>query len=490
MDQSPTVSTEDLGRYRWVAMGVVLVGTFMVILDTTIVNVALPQIGIDLGAPTGIEWVVTGYLLAVGILQPATGWLADRFGRKLVFTVSLALFATGSLLSALAPNLPALVGFRVLQGLGGGSMMPVGLTMIYELFPPDQRGTALGIWGVAAMAAPALGPVIGGYLVTSFSWRWLFMVNVPIGLVGVIGAIRLLRDFGFREHRPFDGLGLAMAGSAMALLLYAFSQALTWGLSSTRTVSVVGVGLLLVAVFAWRELHIDHPLIDVRMFGIGTFSITIGIVWLLTLGQFARLVFIPLELESLRGMTALQVGLLLGPAALGSAATMPLGGRLADKIGSRIPVMVGVGLMGVALWFLGHLGGVESNLHLILILGLQGMGIGLAMMPNTVAAMNSVSSRLVAQASAVRSLNRQVSGSLSVAILSSLVVARMGSLSVISGTDPIAAQSAYNSVFLVGLAGAAVALVMAAFLPGRVRSRTIQEERAAEHREIVAGAFD
>jgi len=157
----------DLGVYPWVAMGVVVIGTFMSILDSTIINVALPQIGLDLHQPENIEWIVTAYLLALAVAQPATGWLADKFGRKRIFVWSMGLFSLGSLAAALAPNLGFLIGFRVLQGLGGGAMMPVGLAMIYELFPPDKRGGAMGIWGIAAMTGPAIGPVLGGFIGSS-----------------------------------------------------------------------------------------------------------------------------------------------------------------------------------------------------------------------------------------------------------------------------------------------------------------------------------
>ena len=204
---SDTPGADDGGRYKWVAMSVIFVGTFMVILDTTIVNVALPQIGIALDDTDGIEWVVTAYLLAVGVGLPATGWLADRFGRKQIFVTSLSIFTLASLGAALAPSLPVLVAIRVLQGLGGGAMMPVGMAMIYELFPPDRRGAALGIWGVAAMAGPAFGPVIGGYLVTEVSWHWLFLVNVPIGVGAIALAVWLLRG-----HRLPRGPSLRRPG--------------------------------------------------------------------------------------------------------------------------------------------------------------------------------------------------------------------------------------------------------------------------------------
>ena len=342
-------------RYPWIAMGVVLIGTFMVILDTTIVNVALPQIGIALGRSDGIEWVVTAYLLAVGVSQPATGWLADRFGRKQVFIVSLALFGIGSLLAALSPSLEVLVAFRVLQGLGGGALMPVGMAMIYELFPPDQRGTALGVWGVAAMAGPAFGPVIGGYLVTAVSWHWLFLVNVPIGVVGVIAAMRLLRDTGFRERRPFDATGLGLATVGLVLLLFAFSRANDWGWSSTRTVGMLGAAVVLLVLFVLRELRTEHPALEVRMFKVGTFSLTMVIIWAVIAVQFGGLVFLPLELETLRHFTALKVGTLLVPTAVAAAITFPIGGRITDRIGPRLPVTVGAALLAVSAWYIAQL---------------------------------------------------------------------------------------------------------------------------------------
>ena len=475
-------------RYPWVAMGVVLIGTYMVILDTTIVNVALPQIGIDLGSRNGIDWIVTAYLLAVGVAQPATGWLADRIGRKQVFTVSLAVFAVGSLLVALSPNLTVMVAFRVVQGLGGGALMPVGMAMVYELFPPDRRGTAMGIWGIAAMAAPAVGPPLGGYLVTAASWRWLFLINVPLGAIGLVAATRLLRDLGYRERRRFDATGLGLAGFGLVALLLSFSQANEWGWGSPGFLALTGAGLVALVAFASHENRTDAPLIDIAMFRYATFSITILIVWLLTVMQFARLVFIPLELETVRQMSALKVGLLLSPGALGVAATMPIGGRMADRIGARVPVLTGTAIMAVTMWFFAHLRLDTSLTTIVTLLVVQGMGTGLAMMPNTVAAMNALPSRFVAQASAVRSLNRQVAGSLGVAVLASVVASRIGAVSA-AGLDGLQqAQDAYNQVFLIGFWSILGAMVLSVLLPGREATRRIQTERAAEHEQIMATA--
>lgn len=345
----PRASTSDR-RYPWIAMAVVLAGTFMVILDTTIVNVALPEIGGALAATDQIEWVVTGYLLAVGLAQLGTGWISDRVGKKRAFTASLVLFTIGSVLCAAAPGLWWLVAARLVQGLGGGAMMPVGLAMIYELFPAERRGAALGVWGIAAMAGPALGPILGGAIATSASWRWLFLVNVPVGIIGAIAAILVLRDSGFRERRALAWKGYALAALGLSAILLALDRAGSAGWGSPLGLAGLLGGLGALALFVRTELRTDSPLIDVRMFAVGTFSLTIVLVWLVTGAQFARLVFIPLELQQVRGLTPLQTGLVLAPAALGAAVTMPLGGRLADRIGARIPVTAGLLLLARRSW--------------------------------------------------------------------------------------------------------------------------------------------
>jgi len=462
-------------------MGVVLIGTFMVILDSTIVNVALPAIGDELDAGGGLEWIVTAYLLAVGLSTPASGWLADRFGRKRIFVLSLTAFAAASLAAALSPNLEVLVGFRVLQGLGGGAMMPVGMAMIYELFPPERRGTALGIWGVAAMAAPAMGPVLGGYLATSVSWRWLFAVNVPFGVAGLLLGLRLLRDTGYRERRPFDLRGLLLIGTGLLLWLLAFSEGNTWGWSSPTVVTMLATGAVLLVAFAFVELRSDHPLIQLRMFTVPVFSITIGIVWAITAAQFGRLVFIPLELQGpIRDLTALHVGLLLTPSAAGAAITMPLGGRLSDRIGPRPPVICGVTLLAFSAAGLGRLTPTTSELWIVVLLFVGGLGTGLSVMPNTVTAMNVLPGRFTAQASAVRSMNRQVAGALGVAVLTGVFEARAG-----GSAEPGTLQSAYNSVFTLSAAICAVAVVLAFFLPTRRANDAILAERTAEAAETT-----
>ena len=463
-------------RYPWIAMGVVLMGTFMVILDTTIVNVALPQIGIALNSQSGIEWVVTAYLLAVGIAQPPTGWLADRYGRKRLFIVSLALFALGSLFAALSPNLPLLVFARVVQGLGGGALAPVGMAMIYELFPPDRRGTALGIWGVAAMAAPAFGPVLGGYLVTNVSWHWLFLINIPIGAIAIAAAFRLLRDTGYRERRPFDGIGLGLISVGLVTWLYTFARASDWGWTSASTITLLLIGGTFLGTFVLWERRISHPVIDMNMFKVPIFDLTLVVIGATVVVQFAILVFLPLELQTIRGFTAFKVGTILVPMALAGAITFPLGGRLTDRIGPRVPVVTGAVLLSASAAILSRLG-IDSAIWVIEVaLICQGLGFGFAMMPNSVTGLNALPGRFVAQATAVRQLNTRVVASLGVAVLASVLAMQMG-----TDAGVQAGQDAYNTVFFIAAVCSAVGAVLALFLPGSERNRQLQAERSEEY---------
>ncbi|MGH2512796.1 MAG: DHA2 family efflux MFS transporter permease subunit [Candidatus Limnocylindrales bacterium] len=447
-------------RAHWVSMGAVLIGTFMVALDQTIVTIALPQIGQGLGATQGIDWVVTAYLLALGVVQPTTGWLADRMGRKNVFLTSVGLFTFGSILSGLAPSLTLLVAARIIQGLGGGAIFPVGMAMMYEQFPRSRRGMALGIWSVGLTVAPAVGPVLGGLIVTQWDWRWLFFINVPIGLVGLLVGARVLPRTGFKDIRPFDGRGVGLVAIALGAGLFALSEANTWGWTAPSTLLLFGLSAVLLAWFVGHELHAPEPVIDVRIFGIRTFSLSLLIVAGLVVVQFGRLVFVPLELESWRGLSALDVGLLLVPAAITAAIAAPVAGRLSDRIGARPLVLAGLAITGLAALLLADVQ-VDTPIWAIgTVIAVQGLGNGLAMTPNTVAGMNALPQHLIARGTAVRSSIRQVSASFGVAALTALAVARGGGLALgAPGVTDQTIQATYGVVFL------ASAFIMLACLP-------------------------
>lgn len=461
--------------YRWVAMGVVLFGTFMVVLDTTVVNLGLPALQEDFGTVEGIEWVVTAYLASVGVAQMLSGWSADRFGRKAMFMFSLALFTGASVLCALAPGLGVLIVARVLQGIAGGLMMPVAMAMIYELFEPHERGKALGYFGIAVMAAPAIGPVLGGSLVSSLSWRWLFLINVPIGVVGFPVAARLLRDTGFREARPLDRVGLGLSGVGLAAFLVGVSKGATWGWSSPAVVGLVGLGVVLLGLFARHAVASTHPLVEMRILANPVFAVGMVTIALLTVAQYSRLVYIPLELGTVRGVSELRIGLVMLPSALGIALTMPVGGRMADRIGARIPVTVGALVLGGSFVALAGVTRTTSLPLIAFILFVGGLGSGLAMMAPNIVAMNAVSATKVSQASAISQTARQVAAAIGVGIIASVFASVRP-----DGPAGSADLGPYRVVFLLAAAILVVVTIVAQWVPGRARALQLQADRKAE----------
>ena len=473
--------------YRWVAMGVVLFGAFMVVLDTTIVNLGLSSLQRDFGTLHGVEWVVTAYLIAVGVTQLTSGWVGDRFGRRRAFITALVLFTLASMLCSIAPTLPMLVGARVLQGVGGGLLIPVAMAMIFELFEPAERGRALGYFGIAVMAAPAIGPVLGGLVVSSVGWRWLFLINVPVGLIGIPVAMSLLRDTGYREKRPFDLTGLCTAGAGLVAVLVGLQQGGEWGWTSPAVIALLAGGALLLVAFTLHSLHHDAPLVEMRLFATPVFAVSIGALCLMTVAQYGRLVYTPLELGSTRDINELRIGLVMMPAALGVAVMMPLGGRLTDRFGSRLPYTLGAAIMAVSYWGLAHLTADTNLVWISLALLCGGFGAGIGSMSPNVTAMNSVSASYVGQASGLSSVTRQVAAAFGTAVLASIFASTAPDTADL--TDPSVvgdAVDAFNTVFAAVIVVLLVAIVVGLFLPGRRRAHELQQERLEERERLVA----
>ncbi|MGP1675347.1 MAG: DHA2 family efflux MFS transporter permease subunit, partial [Candidatus Limnocylindrales bacterium] len=434
-----------------------------------------------------IDLVMTAYLLALGVVQPTTGWLADRFGRKHVFLTSLGIFTIGSLLSGLAADLPQLVLARILQGLGGGAIFPVGMAMIYEQVPPGRRGLAMGIWSLALAAAPSFGPTLGGIIVTTLGWRWLFFVNVPIGIVGVIVGARVLQFAGFRETRTFDMLGFGLVTIGLAAALYAVSDANHAGWASFQTLALVGLGGILLIAFVVHELRVPEPLIDVRMFAIPAYSVAMVLVAGMVSVTLARLVFMPLALVTVRGMSEIEVGLILTPAALTGAIAAPLAGVLTDRIGARVPVLVGLVAMIAGSLLLATLAIDTSPIAIAVFVGIQGFGNGLALTPNSVAGMNALPQRHLARGTAIRSTTRQIAASFSIALLTAYLVARVGVLGPTDSAETSgAAQDAINSIFgICAIVGVGCLLLAIRLLPHGDEMRRNTRARAVEHEDLV-----
>ncbi len=331
------------GTNRWLILVTGIFGAFMSILDSTIVNTAIPKVqavfGADLHQAT---YVATGYTLAAGVVVSSSGFLANRFGIKRIYILSLASFTVGSALCGLAWNMPVLIVFRILQGAGGAALFPLTFSLVFASFPPEQRGLANGLFGIPVLFAPAIGPTIGGYLVEFVDWRWIFYVNVPIGVVAVLMSIRFLRESPIQRDLPFDLRGFLIISSGLALLLYGVSNLAYDGWSSLRTVSgPILLALCLLALAIPIELRTARPLLDLRLFKLRNYWAGNLIIWIGTVGLFGASFLLPQYLQSLRGLDPYRAGLLLLPLGLAAMVGTIAGGILYNRVGPRTLIILG-----------------------------------------------------------------------------------------------------------------------------------------------------
>jgi EmrB/QacA subfamily drug resistance transporter len=417
--------------YKWLVTIVVIFGMFMVLLDTTIVNTAIPHLQTTFGAPLAdVNWVATGYTLAEGIGIPLMPFFAALMGNKRFYIIILILFTIGSALCGVAWNLSALIVFRILQGLAGASMLPLSITLLFSEFPPEERGVAMGALGLPLMAAPALGPTVGGYIVTYVDWRMLFYINVPIGIIGSILAVMFLRDIRTPRNRPlfFDIPGFAACSIGLGALLYALDKAGSDGWGSLTVVGFMTLGVILLIAFIFIELitieNGKDPLLDIRIFKSRTFTGGNISLALLVFALFGGQFLIPLYLQNLRGLSAYDAGLILLPQALGSMVSSVLGGRLVDKLGMKQVVIPGLILLGGALWGLSRLTLDTPFADFQLLLILRGLALGFTMQPVSAAALSEIKPALLSQASSLNSVVRSMFSAVAVALVSTLVTNR------------------------------------------------------------------
>jgi EmrB/QacA subfamily drug resistance transporter len=424
---------EPQGRlaYKWKVLISVIFGIFMIILDSTVVNVAFQTIRREYDATlTDAQWVISIYVLALGIGTPLSGFLADRFGIKRMYIGGLTAFLIGSLLCGLAPGLSSsiwlLIAARALQGFGGGIAQPLGSAMLFRTFPPKEQGTALGIFGIALVVAPALGPILGGLLVDSNLWRWIFFINIPIGILGITLASRFLREYLPDRPPALDPLGLITAIVGFGSVLYAASIAAEQGWTSTTVLIGFGVGAAALIAFAFVELFVaKEPLLNLRLFSIRPFLIASLIGYVSVLALFGAEFLFPVYLQALRGRGALETGLILLPLALTSGVAAPLAGRLYDKIGPRVLVMLGFSVLAINTWQLSQIEGDTPIGWLMFLLALRGAALGLTVQTTFATALAAVPRPLLPRGSSLINGTRFLVQSIGVAVLATVLASAL-----------------------------------------------------------------
>lgn len=423
---APGGAAPPTGGIPYLALFTLVIGGFMAILDGSIVNVALPKLMAIFGVgEDDVQWVMTAYLLTCGVVVPITGYLGDRFGLKTMYIFSLASFTGGSLLCALAWSNSSLVAARVIQAVGGGMIMPVSMSMLYSIVPRDKIGTALGIWGISAMAAPSIGPTLGGYLVDHFGWQWIFTINLPIGVAACLVSLLVLDETPKKSGLKPDWLGSLLVSAGCFALLLALSEGQDKGWTSLYIVNLFIVAGFSLLLFVLWERAVPEPLLDIILFKNPVFAASLIGLTILTVGMFTGIFLLPLYAQNILGYTPMQTGLLLMPMAVTMGIMMPISGRLFDRVGALPLCLVGLVITAVTTYQLHTISYYTDTRQLQWLLVKRSVGMGLCMMPLTTAGMNTVPHFLVARASAINNLVRQIAGSLGIAFTTYVMLHRM-----------------------------------------------------------------
>ncbi len=413
----------DTDNYKWKVLSTVIFGIFMIILDTTVVNVAFQTLRQEFsGSLSTSQWIISIYVLALGISTPLAGFLAGRLGEKRVYLGGLGLFAAGSLLCGLAPSLPVLILARGIQGVGGGIAMPLGTALLLKAFPPREQGTALGIFGIAALVAPAIGPILGGWLSDQNLWRVIFFINPPIGLTAVLLGSRLLRETVSDRRPSFDLGGILTEVTGFGAILYASSLAANQGWTSPTTLTWFAVGAVGLASFALIELfQAKDPLLDLRLFTNRIFLNASLLGYISTIALFGAEFLMPIYLQFLRGRTALQTGAILLPMAITGGIFVTLSGRIYDKVGPRPIMAAGYAILMINTWQLSQIRADTRIGWILILLALRGMALGLTVQTTYVTALSVVHRNDLPRGSSLVSATRFVFQSIGVAVLATVL---------------------------------------------------------------------
>jgi EmrB/QacA subfamily drug resistance transporter len=479
----PSASTK-IERHVWVVCGVVILGMIMSILDTTIVNVALRTLSHDLHSPLSqVQWVITGYLLALAAVIPVTGWAARRFGAKQVYMTSLVLFTAGSALCGLANSTTSLVIFRVLQGAGGGMIMPVAMMIMAQVAGPQRMGRVMGYVSMPAMIAPILGPVVGGLILENLHWSWIFFVNVPIGVVAFVLGWRMLPHTDSGEAGSLDVVGLALLPAGFAAFIYGISELGSGSaLGSGKVIVPCIVGVVLIVVFCFHALRVERPLLDIRMYANKVFAGAAFTNFGLGAALFGAMILVPYYYQDVRGLSVIDTGLLTGPQGIGALIAMPLASRLTQRFGGGRVAMCGVSLLCLSTVPFTFIGADTSIVAISLVLVVRGLSIGLCFMPAMSAAFSAMRPDQISDATPQINALQRTGGAIGTAVLA-VVLQRAG----VHARTPAELADAFDTAYWWALGIAALSLIPCLMLLRAERPQS-EIEPAANHAEALPDA--
>jgi len=417
------LSKDELQQVRfWPIMIAIFFGSFVAILSMSTINIAIPILSDHFHSDLSkIQWTITGFMLASGTIAPITGYLGERFSYKLLYATALAGFTVFSFLCAVAWDAPSLIAFRIAQGAFSGLIMPATMTIVYQVIPREKQPIAISLWSLSAMMAPAIGPTLAGWLLQNWSWHWLFLMNVPVGIIAILLVFKLIPYYRLSVPKKFDLLGLLTVIVSSLSLLVAFSQGHAWGWTSGKVIGLFALGILVLLLFIWRELRVETPLLNIRVLSNSRYTLTLIISSIVTISLYSGTFLTPIFLQNIQHITPLDTGLILLPASLVMALSMPIVGKLYSIVGPRILIFIGISLIAIGTLTLSWLSVDVSRGYIVFWMIVRNLGIAFATMPSSNAGMEQIPRTLSGHATSISNWVRNVFGSFAIALFTSVL---------------------------------------------------------------------
>lgn len=475
---------------------ILFTGAFVAIFNQTLLNIALPSIMIDFGIEASTaQWLVTAYMLVNGILIPASAYLIQRYSNRSIFIVAMSLFALGTLLAAIAPVFSVLLVGRMIQASGAALMMPLLMNVMLAAFPIEKRGAAMGVFGLVMVVAPAIGPTLSGFIVEHYSWRVLFWIVLPVALIPLALGIFKLKNLTFQDRNiSLDTGSLILSTLGFGGILYGFSSAGTMGWTDPTVMATIAIGIVSLVIFVFRQLKLDEPLLQIRIYKYPMFALSSAISVVVSMSMFSAMILMPIYIQTIKGISPIDSGLLMLPGALVMGAMSPITGRLFDRFGAKVLAIPGLVIVVLTTYMFSQLNLDTSFTSIMLIYTLRMFGISMVMMPVMTNGLNTLPMKSYPHGTAINNTLQQVAGAVGSAFLISIMNARTESAAkdlAASGTNPadilnLAMLDGINFSFFVSTFIALVALALALFIKKPVRSVTeVEKEIVYKQKEVT-----
>ncbi|AIY04730.1 multidrug resistance protein [Planococcus sp. PAMC 21323] len=476
-------------------IAILFTGAFVAIFNQTLLNIALPEIMIDLNIDASTaQWLVTGYMLINGILIPASAFFIQRYSNRSIFIVAMSLFAVGTLFAAIAPVFSVLLIGRMIQASGAALMMPLLMNVMLAAFPVEKRGSAMGVFGLVMVVAPAIGPTLSGFIVEHYSWRVLFWIVLPIALIPLLLGIFKLKNLTFQDRNiSLDKASLVLSSLGFGGVLYGFSSAGTLGWSSSTVIVTITVGVVSLIVFGLRQLKLDEPLLEIRIYKYPMFALSSAISIALSMSMFSAMILMPIYVQTIKGISPVDSGLLMLPGALIMGFMSPVTGRLFDRFGAKVLAIPGLTIVVVTTYMFSQLSLDTSYFNIMMIYTLRMFGISMVMMPVMTNGLNTLPIKAYPHGTAINNTLQQVAGAVGSAFLITIMNTRTSATAKDLAANGIAPEDITNLAMLDGINFsffvstfiALVSLVLALFIKKPVRPVTEAEKEIVYRRKEV-----